>query len=109
MAVVVAMAVAVTVCLACFSWLDSLSLLCLASFGFRPRSWPRSKMGGGAMAVGSRCALAAQGEDGGGQQSSLHLVSVAACAGRSWGGGAAALASLALLGVRSGVMVGCGG
>ncbi len=42
----VAVAVAVAVCLACFGRLDSLSLLCLASVGFRPRSWPRSKMGG---------------------------------------------------------------
>jgi hypothetical protein len=44
---VVAVAVAVEVCLACFGRLDSLSSVCLASVGFRPRSWPRSKMGEG--------------------------------------------------------------
>ena len=66
------------------------------------------KDGGGAMAVGSRCALAAQGEDGGGQRSSLRLARVATCAGRSLEG-AAALASLASLGLRSWAIVGCWG
>jgi hypothetical protein len=42
------------------------------------------------MAVGSRCALAAQGEDGEGQQSLLCLARIAACAGQSWGGGSSA-------------------
>ena len=95
-----------------FAWLASVGSIHSARF-----AWLASGSGyahgpgqrwGGVMAVGSRCALAAQGEDGGGQRSSLRLARVATCAGRSLEG-AAALASLALLGLRSWAMVGCWG